>query len=201
VEAGLRGEADHLMSEGTWVIVGGLLAGGFLIAAQLVASSWQSNISRDASAAQGEIVRDAMAAQAAMAREARVWGQRAQEHAAIEAACLEVIRYAQQIATAVHNWETGAMAGTQALASINSAASAITQAGYGIFLRRPDDRAGPFIWHLLDEANKFTGLNDPARTPAATVMEKRAQAEVVANVITQLYNHLHTMLKADAEAS
>lgn len=187
------------MSEGIWVIVGGLLAGGFLIVAQLVASAWQANISRDASAAQAAIVRDALAAQAAVAREAWERSQRAQAHAALEAACLEVIRYAQQVENAVHNWETGAMPGSQALALINSAAAAISEVGYGILLRRPDDPAGGLIGRLLLEADGFTALNNPNRTPSPTVAEKQAQVLVVGTVKSELYRHIHTMLKADAE--
>lgn len=180
---------------------GALVGGGFLILGQLLASNSQAKVSREASAAQAGMAREAANAQADLAREAWERSQRAQAHAALEAACLEVIRYAQQIETAVHNWETGAMPGTQALALINSAASAITEAGYGIFLRRPDDPSGSLIWHLLDEANQFTGLNDANRTPPATVTQKRAQALVVGNLKADLYRHIHTMLKADVEGS
>jgi hypothetical protein len=180
-------------------IVVAVLAGAFLIIGQLLASRSQANVSEAASKAQAEMAREAAKAQADLAREAWERSQRARAHDALEAACLEVIRYAQQIETAVHNWETGAMPGVQALASINSGAAAVTEVGYGILLRRPGDQSGPLIWHLLDEANKFTGLNDPNRTRPASVAEKQAQANVVGAVKAELYVHIHTMLKADAE--
>jgi hypothetical protein len=178
-----------------------LVAGAFLIVGQLLASRSQAKVSRQASTAQAEMAREAAKAQADLAREAWERSQRAQAHAALEAACLEVIRYAQQIETAVHNWETGSMQATQALALINSAASAVLEVGYGILLRRPDDPTGPLIGRLVNEASVFTGLYDPGRTPPATVIEKRAQVAVVGALKTELYRHIHTMLKADAEGS
>jgi hypothetical protein len=183
-------------------IVGALLAGAFLITAQVLASRSQADTSRKASdaqvaiaretfQAQAEMAHEASKAQADMAREAWERGQRAEAYAALEAACLEVIRYAQQIETAVHNWETGAMQGSQALASINSAAAAVTEVGYGILLRKPYDLSGALIGRLLLEANGFTMLNDPARNPPASMAEKKAQALVVGNLKTELYDHIH----------
>jgi hypothetical protein len=185
---------------GVFVIIGALMAGVFLIGAQVWASFAQARTAREASNAQAEMAREAAKAQADLARDAWERSQRARAHDALEAACLEVIRYAQQIENAVHNWETGAIPGTRALALINSAGAAVTEVGYGILLRRPYDLAGNLIGRLLLEADGFTKLNDPRRTPPATVAEKQAQALVVGTLKTQLYDHIHAMLKADAEA-
>ncbi len=184
---------------GVFLIIGALVAGVFLIGAQVWASFTQARTAREASNAQAEMSREASRAQAEMAREAWERSQKALLHAQLETACLEIIRYAQQVENAVHNWETGAMPPAQALALINSAGSAITEVGYGILLRRPYDLAGNLIGRLLLEADGFTMLNDPRRTPPATVAEKQAQALVVGTLKTQLYDHIHAMLKADAE--
>jgi hypothetical protein len=179
-------------------IIGALLAGGFLIVGQLVASAWQANISRDASAAQAAIVRDTLAAQAAMAREAWERSQRAQAHAQLEAACLEVIRYIQQIQTATENWENGNMTSAEGLTAINSAAAAVLQVGYSILLRRGlDDPIGPLIGQVVNQASEFTGLYGAGRTPPATIAEKKAQVAVVANAATAVYSHMHKMLMAE----
>jgi hypothetical protein len=183
-------------------IIGALLAGAFLITAQLLSSRSQADVARRSMEAQAAMGREASQAQADMAREAWERSERAVAHAALENACFEVIRYAQQVENAVHNWETGAMQGAQALALINSAGAAVTEVGYGIFLRRQqDDPAGPLIARLLLEADVFTRLCNPNRTPVATVAQKQAQVLVVGAVKTELYLHMHTMLKADQQGS
>jgi hypothetical protein len=190
------------VSEGIWLIVGALLAGGFLIVGQLLASSSQANTSREASRAQAEMAREASKAQADMAREAWERNQRAQAHAQLETACLDVIRYIQQIGHAVQNWETGSMPALQGLALINSAATAAMESGYGIILRRgPDDVTGPLIGRVVNEASEFTGLYVAGRNPPATVVEKQAQVAVVGTAVNALLSHIHQMLKADAEGS
>jgi hypothetical protein len=181
---------------------GSMVAGGFLIAGQLLASNSQAKVSREASAAQAEMAREAAKAQADLAREAWERSQRAQAHSQLEAACMEVIRYIQQIGTAVQNWETGSMQATQALPLINSAASAVLESGYGILLRRgPNDATGPLIGRVVNQASEFSGLYLPSRNPPATVLEKKAQVAVVGAAITVLFQHMHQMLRADEKGN
>jgi hypothetical protein len=189
------------MSEGLWGgIIGALLAGGFLIGAQLLASRAQGAVSREASSAQAEMAREASRAQADMARDAWNRSQRAQEHAQLESVCLEVVRYVQQIHHAVVNWEAGSMPSTQAHASINAAAAAVMESGYGIILRKgPEDPTAPLIGRVIEEARTFSGLFLVGRQPPATVAQKQAQRAVVEAATAAVLNRIHELLKADEE--
>lgn len=179
-------------------IIGALLAGAFLITAQLLSSRSQANVARKSVQAQADMAREASQARAEMAREAWERSQKALQHAQLEAACLEVIRYIQQIQTATENWENGNMTSAQGLAAINSAASAVLQVGYSILLRRGlDDPIGSLIGQVVNQASEFTGLYGAGGTPSATVAEKKAQVAVVANAATAVYSHMHKMLTAD----
>ena len=194
-------------------IIGALLAGAFLIGAQLLASRSQDDVSRkalDAQAAiaretfqaQAEQAREASKAQADMAREAWTRGHEDAQHALLDTACLDVIRYIQQIGTAVENWENGNMQPAQGLATINSAAQAVLEAGYGIFLRRGmGDPTGPLIAQVVNQASVFTGLYNANRIPPATAAEKKAQVAVVGAASTEVFNAMHNMLREDARGN
>jgi hypothetical protein len=188
------------MSEGLWGgIIGALLAGSFLIGAQLLASRAQSAVSREASSAQAEMAREAARAQADLAREAWDRSQRAQAHAQLENTCLEVIRYIQQIQHAVSNWEAGSMQATQAHASINAGAAAVMESGYGIILRKgPDDPTAHLIGLVIEGARTFSGLFLVDRQPLATVAQKQAQRAVVEAAAAAVLSRIHELLKADA---
>jgi hypothetical protein len=88
----------------------------------------------------------------------------------------------------------------EGLTSINAAVKAVLEAGYSIILRRgPDDRTGPLIGRVVNEASEFTGLYLAGRNPPATVAERQAQAAVVGRAVEDVFRHIHHMLRADEQ--
>jgi hypothetical protein len=170
------------MSDTLWaVIVGGLLAGGAAVGAQLLAGRMQATAARDA------------------------WNrdQGAAQIAALESVYLQILRSAHQVENAVGSWQAGTLLATQAHGFIGAGNRDLEAAGLSIILRSGlDDPIVGLITRLRDVADGYAALNLVSRTTPATDKEKAAQAAVVSTAADQLAAHLHqSMLKASTESA
>jgi len=162
------------------VIIGAIVAGGFLIVAQVLNAVFQ-----------------AKAATVDWTRK-----QRAQRYAELESMCVEILRYIQEIQHAVVNLEDGRtnLTADQFIDTVNAAGRAVMLSGCSLIVRKgPDDPTPPLIGRVVDEARTFSALYHVDRKPPATKDEKRQQMLVVVDAATALRTHIHAMVKAEAE--
>lgn len=182
VSDSLKGVLIGAVIAGLFLMWAQLVTGVFLIGAQLLAARSQANTARDD------------------------WNRRqaAQRHAELENMCVEILRYIQEIEHAVANLATGGtnLTADQFINTVNEAARSVMLSGYSIIVRMgPDDPTPLLIGRVIDEARNFSALYHVDRVPPATAAEKQQQAAVVSSAATALRTHVHEIVKADADAS
>jgi hypothetical protein len=171
------------------VIIGAILTGIFLVAAQVLTGVVLIAVQLLSARSQADAARDA-------------WNrsQKAERHAELEAMCVEILRYIQEIQHAVVNLEAGGtnLTAEQFIDTVNGAARAVMLSGYSLIVRNgPEEPTPPLVGRVIDEARAFSALYHVNRNPPATATEKKRQAAVVTAAADALRAHIHAMVKAD----